>query len=91
MFGQVQFQIGTTPNPNAVRVGLSQIVFEKATTYATASAAEAHPLAKKLFAIPGVKQVFVFNDFITVTKEPAADWAAVQPKIAEALSEHFHA
>jgi hypothetical protein len=91
MFGSVAFNIGPTPNPNAVRVGLSQILFPKATTYATAAAAEADPLAKKLFAVGGVKQVFVFNDFITVTKEPTADWAAVQPKIAEVLGEHFRA
>ena len=91
MFGSVQFNIGSTPNPNAVRVGLSQVVFEKATTYASAAAAEADPLAKKLFALGGVKQVFVFNDFITVTKEPGADWAALQPKIAEVLTGHFHA
>ncbi len=91
MFGSVQFNIGSTPNPNAVRVGLSQIVFEKATTYASAAAAESDPLAKKLFALGGVKQVFVFNDFITVTKEPGADWTALQPKIAEVLTGHFHA
>jgi hypothetical protein len=91
MFGQVQFQIGATPNPNAVRVALSQIVFEKPVTYATAAAAEADPLAKKLFAVGNIKQVFFFNNFITVTKEPGADWAAVQPKIAEVLAEHFHA
>jgi hypothetical protein len=91
MFGQVQFQIGSTPNPNAVRVALSQILFEKPVTYATAAAAEADPLAKKLFAIGQIKQVFVFNDFITVTKEPGADWAALQPKLAEVLAGHFHA
>ena len=89
MFGQIQFQIGSTPNPNAVRVALSQIVFEKPTTYATAAAAEADALAKKLFAVGGVKQVFFFNDFITVTKEAGADWAALQPKINEVLAGHF--
>lgn len=91
MFGPLQFQIGSTPNPNAVRVALTQSVFEKPTTYATAAAAEADPLAKKLFALGGIKQVFCFNDFITVTKEPGADWPALQPKIAEVLTGHFHA
>ena len=91
MFGQVQFQIGATPNPNAVRVALTQVLFEKPVTYATAAAAEADPLAKKLFAVGNIKQVFFFNDFITVTKEAGADWAALQPKISEVLAGHFHA
>jgi len=56
-----------------------------------AAAAEADALAKKLFAVGHIKQVFCFNDFITVTKEPGADWAALQPKIAEVLAGHFHA
>jgi hypothetical protein len=89
MFGPVQFSIGSTPNPNAVRVALSQVVFEKPVTYATAAAAEADPLAKKLFALGQVKQVFCFNDFITVTKEAGADWGALQPKIGEVLAGHF--
>ena len=91
MFGPVQFQIGTTPNPNALRVALTQVVFEKPTTYATAAAAEADPLAQRIFALGGVKQVFCFNDFITVTKEPGADWSALQPKLADVLAGHFHA
>ena len=91
MFGSVSFQVGSTPNPNAVRVGLSQVLFEKATTYAGPSAAEADPLAKKLFAVGNIKQVFFCNDFITVTKESVAAWPDLQPKLEQVLAEHFHA
>jgi len=79
------FQIGTTPNPNSIRVGLSEQKFTKPTTYRSAQEAAADPIAQALFGIPGVTQVFTLNNFITITKEPAANWAKIEPKVAEVL------
>jgi hypothetical protein len=79
------FQIGTTPNPNSIRVGLSDSKFPKATTYRSAQEAVADPLVQALFGIPGVTQVFTLNNFITISKDPAANWAKIEPKVAEVL------
>lgn len=87
----VRFEIGTTPNPNSIRVGLSEALFAKAATYANAQAAEADPLAKKLFEIPGVTQVFTLNNFISINKDPAVDWSKVEPRVAQVLQGHFGA
>ena len=46
-----------------------------------------HPLAQAMFAIPGVRTVFAVNDFVTVTKEDAANWANLTHPIVEALEE----
>ena len=82
----VPFQIGTTPNPNSLRVGLSESKFSKPTTYRSAQEAAAEPLAHALFGIPGVMQVFTLNNFITITKDPAASWSKIEPKVAEVLT-----
>jgi hypothetical protein len=37
----VPFQIGTTPNPNSIRVGLAESKFAKPVTYRTAAEAAA--------------------------------------------------
>ena len=85
----VRFQIGTTPNPNAIRVGLSEPVFEKPATFTKAGAAPSDPLLSKLLALPGVSQVFAMSGFITVTKDASADWGDLEPKVAKILMGHF--
>ena len=79
------FQIGTTPNPNSIRVGLSESRFPKPVTYRSAAEAAAEPVVAALFGIAGITQIFTLNNFITLTKEPAAQWATIEPKVAEIL------
>lgn len=81
----VPFQIGTTPNPNSIRVGLAESRFAKPVTYRSARDAAAEPVVAALFGIPGVSQVFTMNNFITISKDPSAQWAAIEPKVAEVL------
>jgi hypothetical protein len=81
----VPFQIGTTPNPNSIRVGLSESKFAKPTTYRSAKEAAAEPVVEALFAIPGITQIFTMNNFITISKDPAVQWATIEPKVAEIL------
>ena len=78
-----------TPNANAYKVTVpepfcvgSRIMSspDKATT----------PVAKALFAVPGVQALFFLNDFVTVTKRPEADWDAVLPRVKEALEQNPH-
>jgi hypothetical protein len=87
----VPFQIGGTPNPNSIRVGLSNSMFPKAATYHSAAEAEASPIARELFSVPGVVQVFTLNNFISINKDPKADWSQIEPRIAEILMKHLHA
>ena len=86
----VPFQIGPTPNPNSIRVGLSQPMFPKATTVRTAADAGESAIAKELIGIPGVVQVFMLNNFISINKDPGADWARIEPSVAEVLMKHLH-
>ena len=81
----VPFQIGTTPNPNSIRVGLAESKFAKPTTYRSAQDAVAEPVVVALFAIKGITQIFTMNNFITISKDPAVQWAAIEPKVAEVL------
>ncbi|MBE7184266.1 MAG: NifU family protein [Methylobacterium mesophilicum] len=55
------------------------------------AAALSSPLAARLFEIPGVSGVFFGYDFITVSKDEAAnlDWAHLKPAILGSIMEHF--
>jgi len=88
---ELPFSIGATPNPNSIRVGLSAPLFPVAKTYRTSSEAEGNALAQALIAIPGVVQVFMLNNFISVNKDPGAEWAKIEPKVAEVLMKNLHA
>jgi hypothetical protein len=66
------------------------VVEGRSQTYRDAQAAEASPLAKKLFEIPGVASLFFMGDFITVTCRPGADWSEIAPRVEESIREHFN-
>ena len=79
-----------TPNPNALKFTLNRNVTEgRSKTYASPEAAEASPLAKKLFEIAGVKSIFFLNNFITVTRQPDADWVALARQVDERIRAHY--
>ena len=79
-----------TPNPNALKFNLNRTVAEgRSKTYASPEAAEASPLAKALFEIAGVKSLFFLNNFITVTRQPGADWAALSRQVEERIGRLF--
>jgi hypothetical protein len=65
-------------------------MFPKATTVRTAAEAEGNAIAKELIGIPGVVQVFMLNNFISINKDPAAEWSKIEPKVAEVLMKNLN-
>ena len=49
------------------------------------------PLSKALLEIPGVTGLFYFNDFVTVSKAPAASFDDILPAVKQALETLPHA
>jgi len=86
MFIQTQ----PTPNPASLKFLPGQDV-SPATPYEFISAdeASASPLASALFALNGVRNVFLGSDFISLTKSDEADWAVLKPQALAAIMDHF--
>ena len=82
-------RLDPTPNPNSLKITVSVPVSAKPVTFASAAAATADPLAKKLFDVPGVKSVFMISNFVTVTKDPATEWDAIAGTLAGIVEAHF--
>lgn len=55
----------------------------------TKEQAQAHPLAAKLFEVPGVASVFMLNNFVTVTRDPAYEWEALVPEVVNVIQTHY--
>ncbi|MFT4703909.1 MAG: Fe-S cluster biogenesis protein NfuA [Bradymonadia bacterium] len=75
-----------TPNPAAVKfISQYTVKNEGKSNYHEATEAEFNPLAVKLFGMNGVKTLFFFDNYITVTREAEADWNELAETILEML------
>jgi NFU1 iron-sulfur cluster scaffold homolog, mitochondrial len=86
---KVDFQ--QTPNPNAGKFVVSQQVAPVGTSrsYYEADEAREDPVARALMRLTGIRSVFMVDDFITVTKTPAASWDDLVPQVQEAIREYL--
>ncbi|MCG6121666.1 MAG: NifU family protein [Microvirga sp.] len=82
-------QTEATPNPATMKFLPGSVVMQSGTFDARdAQEGAASPLARRLFAIPGVAGVFFGFDFITITKNDG-EWQHLKPSILGAIMEHF--
>ena len=77
--------IETTPNPNSMKVNLDEN-FGRAITYKHEDTDSAPAHVRSLLAIDGIVSVFVCLDFITLNKDPRADWKPILQAAAQALT-----
>ena len=66
-----------TPNPVAMKFVLNFLLMKevgKSVEFRTKKKAEASPSAKKLFAFPYIKGVFITSNFVTVTRDESIMW-----------------
>lgn len=83
-------QVQGTPNPNAAKFVLGEsLLGDEGKTYFDAEAAEGHPLAERLFAVDGVRALFMVDNFITVTKTEGATWDDLVEPIREAIEQEL--
>ncbi len=75
-----------TPNPNAMKFTVGQTVCTTGSfSFAVGDAPVAHPIARAVLEIEGVKTVFGVNDFVTVTKEDSVSWDGLVPHLVSAI------
>jgi hypothetical protein len=83
----------TTPNPNSLKFTAPDGAFldDGMAAFSTPDEAQGHPLGEPLFAIDGVDDVFLTPQFVTISKQPSADWADLTPSITDTLQTHLEA
>ncbi len=81
-----QVWVEETPNPNARKFVCGVQVVEKGSAiFNSAAEAANNPAAAAIFGLGGVRSVFMVKDFVSVTREPSADWDRLAPLVVEAL------
>jgi Fe-S cluster biogenesis protein NfuA len=79
-----------TPNPNTLKFMLNQtLIASGSIDFSTPEKAEKSPLVEALFTIEGVNSVMVGVNFVSVTKFPETDWAALAEPVTSTIRECF--
>ncbi|MDB5641823.1 MAG: NifU family protein [Hyphomicrobiales bacterium] len=82
-------QTEATPNPSTLKFLPGRTVLPSGTLDMPDPASAANsPLARALFAIPGVSAVFFGSDFVSVSKGDV-EWQHLKPAILGAIMEHY--
>ena len=82
----VTVQIQPTPNPNALKFIVSDIVkAEGKSTFKTPDDTEGIPMAKQLFDIRGVDTIHFFQNVVTVSKFNFQEWDELEPKVVDTI------
>lgn len=82
-----------TPNPNSLKFICSEVIYPYSNSLSYLNMSEAQNvgnlLAESLFKIPGIKKVFVMNNFVTVDKEEHINWKDIHLEIKEAIKSNL--
>lgn len=67
----------TTPNPAALKFVVSRMLTKTPVEYKTIDQTSSSPLAQELFKFPYVKEVFIDENYVSVTKYEINDWQEI--------------
>ncbi len=85
----IKMLIQSTPNPNALKFVLNlPVKTEGKATYKGAGECEHNPLARAIFTVAGVTEVYFFDNYITVTQDGNADWEEIEDQIKKIILEN---
>lgn len=83
-------QTEDTPNPATIKFLPGRELLPRGSAeYKAGEDTSRAPLVHRLFALQGVRGVFLGRDFVSVTKAEDTDWNMLKPMILGALMEHL--
>lgn len=84
-------QAETTPNIDSLKFkpGVPVMATKGTAEFLSGRESLKSPLAKRIFAIDGIRSVFFGPDFITITKKEDSAWQLMKPDIYSAIMDHY--
>lgn len=71
----------TTPNPSVMKFVASKMLTKTAVECKNIDDTNASPLAKELFTFPFVKEVFIDENYVSISKYDVAEWMEITQEI----------
>ena len=79
----------TTPNPSALKFVVSKMLTKNAIEFKNIDQTTASPLAKELFKFPYVKEIFIDENYISVTKYEINDWQEITLELRSFIKQYI--
>ncbi|QBN18832.1 NifU family protein [Flavobacterium nackdongense] len=79
----------TTPNPSALKFVVSRMLTKSAVEFKNIDQTEASPLAKELFKFPYVKELFIDENYISVTKYDINNWDEITLELRTFIKQYI--
>ena len=79
----------STPNPSALKFVVSRMLTKTAIEFKNIDQTEASPLAKELFKFPYVKEIFIDENYISVTKYEIISWDEITLELRSFIKQYI--
>ena len=79
----------STPNPSALKFVVSRMLTKTAFEFKNIDQTEASPLAKELFKFPYVKEIFIDENYISVTKYEIISWDEITLELRTFIKQYI--
>ena len=79
----------TTPNPSALKFVVSRMLTKTAVEFKNIDQTASSPLAKELFKFAYVKEIFIDENYISVTKYEINDWQEITLELRSFIKQYI--
>ncbi|KIA96089.1 nitrogen fixation protein NifU [Flavobacterium sp. KMS] len=79
----------STPNPAALKFVVSRMLTKNAIEYKNIDQTASSPLAQELFKFPYVKEIFIDENYISVTKYEINDWQEITLELRTFIKQYI--
>lgn len=79
----------TTPNPSALKFVVSRMLTKNAVEYKNIDQTASSPLAKELFKFPYVKEIFIDENYISITKYELNSWDEITLELRTFIKQYI--
>lgn len=78
-----------TPNPSALKFVVSKMLTKTAIEFKNIDETAASPLAKELFNLPYVKEIFIDENYVSVTKYDVYEWNDITMELRTFIKQYI--
>ena len=78
-----------TPNPTVMKFVANKLLVSEIEEYKSIDDTQNAPLAQALFHFPYVKEIFMDNNYISITKYEVAEWEEITMELREFIRNHI--
>ncbi|MGY5351742.1 NifU family protein [Wenyingzhuangia sp. IMCC45533] len=85
----IEIYAESTPNPSVMKFGCNKMLTPDDHEYKSAEDTKNSPLAQVLFEFPFVKEVYISENYVSITKNDMIEWLEVNTQLRSFLKEYI--